>query len=218
MRKWKYILPCTVLMLTGCTKRLSEKKKTELQDELKRMVAVDQEAAWVRPEKYKDYSGERWEQFKDSVFTTHTLRLEEIYRKHGFMGFDKVGEEGSNHFWLMVQHADKYPDFQKKILRAMDKEVKKGNANPRNYAYLYDRVRINAGQKQRFGTQVDYDVDGTGRARPKSGLSDSTHVDEIRKQYQLEPLKEYLNMMTEMHYEMNKKHYESKGIMKPDLY
>lgn len=100
----------------------------------------------------------------------------------------------------------------------MDTEVKKGNANPENYAYLFDRVQVNAGKKQMFGTQVDYEVDRTGRAKPKNGLIDSVNVDKWRVNYKLEPLKDYLNMITEMHYEMNKKHYQAKGIMKADLY
>lgn len=73
-----------------------------------------------------------------------------------------VGESGSNHFWLMVQHRDKYPDFQKKMLKA--------------------------------------------------------NVFKIRKEYTLEPLKGYLNLMTQMHYDMNKKSYQDKGIMQANLY
>lgn len=65
----------------------------------------------------------------------------------------------------------------------MDKEVRKNSANPNNYAYLYDRVKINSGQKQKFDTQVDYKVETTGRAFPKIGLIDSIKVDKLREQY-----------------------------------
>ena len=117
-----------------------------------------------------------------------------------------------------MQHCDKFPEFQKKILKEMNKEVKKKNANPNNYAYLYDRVEANAGRKQLFGTQLNYEVETTGRAYPKFGLIDSANVDKIRKEYNLEPLKDYLNEVTTMHYEMNKEHYQKKGITKPNLY
>ena len=100
----------------------------------------------------------------------------------------------------------------------MDKEVKKENADPNNYAYLYDRVKVNAGEKQSFGTQVTYETETTGRAVPKIGLVDSANVDKLRKEYTLEPLKDYLNTMTTFHYEMNKEHYEKMGITKPNLY
>jgi len=100
----------------------------------------------------------------------------------------------------------------------MEKEVKKANAHSNNYALLYDRVQINAGQKQLFGTQVTYEVETTGRAVPKIGLTDSANVEQLRKEYGLDPLKDYLNQMTTMHYEMNKEQYEKKGILKPNLY
>ena len=100
----------------------------------------------------------------------------------------------------------------------MNKQVKKHNANPNNYAYLYDRVKVNAGEKQLFGTQVTYEVETTGRAIPKIGLADSANIDKLRKAYGLDSLKNYLNMMTMMHYEMNKENYQKKGIKSPRLY
>ncbi len=80
------------------------------------------------------------------------------------------------------------------MLAAMDKEVKKMNANSNNYAYLYDRVKVNAGEKQLFGTQVTYEVNTTGRAIPKNGLVDSANVDKLRKEYNLGSLRDYLNL------------------------
>jgi hypothetical protein len=216
MTKLKYLF--VLLIAVGCTKKLSEQKKNELKDELLAMVTVDQIAANIPQGKYKDLSNEQWKNFKDSVYTSHKKRIEYIYKKYGYPGYEMVGESASNHFWLMVQHSDKYPDFQKKVLKAMDKEVKKNNANPQNYAYLFDRVQVNAGKKQMFGTQVGYDVQTTGQAKPKNGLIDSANVDKIRKDYKLDPLKGYLNMMTQMHYEMNKKSYQEKGIMEAKLY
>jgi hypothetical protein len=156
--------------------------------------------------------------FQDSVITDNKIKAEAMFNKYGFLGFDKVGKEGSTNFWLLVQHSDEYPAFQKAVLKAMDKEVKKKNANPNNYAYLYDRVKVNAGEKQLFGTQVTYETETTGRAIPQIGLADSANTDIIRKEYNLEPLKVYLNMMTTAHYEMNKEYYQKMGIAKPDLY
>nr|WP_295869469.1 DUF6624 domain-containing protein [uncultured Chitinophaga sp.] len=211
-------LALSAFLLTSCATRLTDNKKTALKNELAEMVKTDQIAAFIRQGKYKEYSQEQWDRFKDSVYTTHQKRIAVIFRQYGFPGIDMVGKDGSNHFWLLVQHSDKFPEFQVKVLKAMKKEVKKQNANPNNYAYLYDRVQVNAGKKQLFGTQVTYQANTTGRAFPKIGLIDSANVDKIRKEYTLSPLKEYLNQMTEMHYEMNKKIYQEKGVMKPDLY
>ena len=205
-------------ILVGCAAKLTADQQGQLKKQLENMVTVDQIAANIPKGKYKELPREEWQKFKDSVFTSNKAQVEIMFNKYGFPGFDKVGKEGSQHFWLLVQHCDQYPEFQKKVLKSMDKEVKKHNANPNNYAYLYDRVKVNAGEKQLFGTQVTYEVETTGRAIPKIGLADSANVDQLRKDYGLDSLKNYLNMMTTMHYEMNKENYQKKGIKSPQLY
>ncbi len=214
--------PITILIipifLASCAAKLTTDKKTHLKNELEEMVKADQIAAYIPQGKYIEYTHEQWNNFKDSVFKSDKNRVEAMFDKYGFLGFDKVGKEGSNHFWLLVQHCDKYPDFQKKVLKSMDREVKLGNADSNNYAYLYDRVKVNAGEKQLFGTQVTYETETTGRAILKNGLIDSINVDKLRKEYGLESLKDYLNEMTTMHYEMNREHYEKMGMTKPNLY
>ncbi len=81
---------------------------------------------------------------------------------------------------------------------------------------LEDRVAINSGQKQRFGTQVTYNK--AEQAVPKNGLTDSMNVDKLRVEYGLPSFKEYYNQMTTMHFEMNKKIFQKRGIMEPKLY
>jgi hypothetical protein len=206
------------IILTSCAEKLTASKRIQLNQQLTELIKIDQVANYIPQGKYRDLSKEQWRKFQDSVITDDKMKAEAMFDKYGFLGFDKVGKEGSNHFWLLVQHCDKYPKFQKKVLKAMNKEVIKGNADPNNYAYLYDRVKVNAGEKQMFGTQVTYETETTGRAIPKIGLVDSANVDKLRKEYTLEPLKDYLNMMTTAHYEMNKEHYQKMGITKPNLY
>lgn len=198
------------ITLTSCASRMTDEKKSALKNELKEIVKTDQIAAsrWEQ----------KWEKYKDSVFTNNKIKVEKMFKDYGFLGFDKVGTEGSNDFWLIVQHSDKFPEFQRKVLKDMSKQVKRKNANANNYAYLFDRIQVNAGLKQRFGTQLTYKTETTGRAIPKIGLLDSINVDKIRKEYNLNPLKDYLNQMTAMHYEMNKEHYQKMGIAEPNLY
>jgi hypothetical protein len=205
-------------LLISCAVKFTADKQTLVKQQLKDMVVVDQIAANVPKGVYKELSREQWEKFQDSVFASHKIRVEAMFDRYGFLGFDKVGKEGSQHFWILVQHCDKYPEFQKKVLSVMDKEVKRQNANSNNYAFLYDRVKVNAGEKQLFGTQVTYEVETTGRAIPKIGLIDSVNINKVRKEYDLGSLKDYLNMMTTMHYEMNKENYQNKGIKSPQLY
>ena len=213
------------LLLIGCKEKTSNEKESQekkvefnqnLADELSRMAEVDQIAAYIPQGEYKKMSNEEWNSFKDSVFTTHQKRLKQIYDEYGFVGFDLAGEDGSRNFWLMVQHSDHNPDFQKEVLEKMKIEVDKENAIPSNYGLLVDRVNLNTGKKQVYGTQVTYNME-TGQAYPKP-LEDSLKVNERRKSIGLEPIEVYLNSMTEMHFEMNKENYLKKGVTEPKLY
>ena len=211
-------------ILFGCKQKTSEKEEIQekvefnqdLANELKKMAEVDQIAAYIPQGKYKEMTSEQWNSFKDSVFTTHQKRLKEIFDRYGFVGFDLAGEEGSQNFWLMVQHSDHNPDFQKEVLEKMKIQVDKQNAKPSNYGLLIDRVNLNTGKPQIYGTQVDYNFD-IAQAFPKN-LADSANVNERRKSIGLEPIEEYLNQMTLMNFEMNKQFYLDKGITEPKLY
>jgi len=187
-----------------------------LADSLAEMVKVDQIAAYIPTGKYKELSPADWQHFKDSVFGTHQAILEKMFNRYGYPGYDLVGKEGSQHFWLMVQHCDKQPAFQEKVLTAMKKQVDKGNADPKNYAYLVDRVMLNTGRKQVYATQVTYNLDSC-QAIPRP-LQDSATVNARRNKMGLPPVEEYLNGMSDMHFTMNKAMYEKKGITKPKLY
>jgi hypothetical protein len=214
----RYSILFILLLCFSCNSvNLSEQEKNNLKIELKEIVKIDQLAAnnASSPKGYEYLSNEKWLIFKDSVFTNHKIRVERIFDRIGFLGFDKFGKDGSKDFWLVVQHSDKYPDFQKEVLKKMKIEVKKNNANPQNYAYLYDRLKLNIGQKQLYATQIEYNK--FGQAIPKR-LEDSTNIDLRRKQYKLENLKEYLNSMTQMHFEMNRQYFMKEGINEPKLY
>ena len=191
MKKLTSVLVISILQIS-CVVRLTGDQRNKLKNELTEMVEVDQIASNLPKGKYLDYTGEQWNRFRDSVRTNIKIRVEKMFDKYGFLGYDKIGKEGSIHFWLLVQHSDKYPEFQKRVLKAMNKEVKKGNASPSNYAYLYDRVKVKAGEKQMFGTQVSYD--SAGHPFPAIGLVDSANVDKFRKAYGLEPLKDYYKL------------------------
>lgn len=211
-------------LVMGCKNKSPKENRTEkkvvfnqeLANELKEMAEVDQIAAFIPQGKYKEMSNQAWNAFKDSVFTIHQKRLNQIFDEYGFVGFDLAGEEGSHNFWLMVQHSDHNPQFQKKILEQMEVEVKKSNASPSNYGFLVDRVRLNNHQPQVYGTQVDYNWE-VCQAFPKT-MEDSINVNQRRKKNGLPPLEEYLNQMSEMHFEINKAIFLEKGINGPKLY
>lgn len=65
----------------------------------------------------------------------------------------RFGPRVSNFAWLLAQHADQDPELQKLALERMQAHLANGGIKPANYAYLHDRVAINAGRLQRYGTQ-----------------------------------------------------------------
>jgi hypothetical protein len=188
----------------------------ELAAELDRLYQLDQVAAYIPQGKYANWPVERWKTFKDSVFAAHRDRMEEIFVENGYPGYDLVGEEGEGNFWVMVQHADHDPAFQSVILAAMKKEVDQQNADPRNYGLLTDRVLLNTGKKQRYGTQVMYNNE-ICQAMPRP-LEDSLQVNERRADLGFEPIEVYLNQMVRAHYQMNKAMFQEKGVEGPVLY
>lgn len=208
-----------VLLVSCKTEKENPVKKgynQELVNELASMIEIDQVAAGVPSGKYKELTEEEWQSFKDSVFAVNHKKATEIFNKHGFVGFDVAGKEGSRDFWLIVQHLDFNPQFQNEVLKKMKTEVENQNANPENYAYLLDRVQLNTGKKQVFGTQVSYNWK-VCQAYPKP-LIDSINVNKRRKEIGMEPLEVYLNEMSEMHFEINKEIFSKVNITKPKLY
>ncbi|WP_375415808.1 DUF6624 domain-containing protein [uncultured Hymenobacter sp.] len=135
-------------------------------------------------------------------FARHQPILEAIVKKYGYPGFRQVGEKSSNNFWLLVQHADAYPLFQRQVLKLMLVEVQRKNASPRNYAYLTDRIAENSGQLQEYGTQVKYEGPGIGKAAPRS-LRDPKNVNKRRAAIGMETLEDYLKTSDALHEQMN---------------
>jgi hypothetical protein len=117
-----------------------------------------------------------------------TARLVEIMDEHGWPGIDLVGEDGATAAWLIAQHSDLDVDVQARALELMREAVDAGQANPTDLAYLEDRVALNTGKPQIYGTQVGC-VDG--RAEPADMIEPDT-VDDRRADVGLQPLADYL--------------------------
>jgi hypothetical protein len=187
----------------------------KLCDELIEMGKLDQIAAYIPQGLYKKWSSERWNTFQDSVFRIHKIRIEEIFNKYGYPGYNLVGMKGEMNFWLMTQHSDFDTSFQIQVLRKMKIEVENNNASPTNYGLLTDRVLINTGKKQLYGTQVTYN--SKGQAYPKN-LADSINVNIRRAEKGFDPLEEYLNAMTDLYFRSNRDYLKEKGVLEPQFY
>ncbi len=90
--------------------------------------------------------------------TKHTTRMEEIVTKIGWPKISEVGEDGSQAAWVLVQHADKRPDFQNKCLDLLKEAINSQEANSSNFAYLHDRVQVAYNEKQTYATQTQQNI------------------------------------------------------------
>ena len=115
--------------------------------------------------------------------------------KKGWPGQKLVGFDGSDAAWLLVQHADADPAFQKQCLTLLEAAVKRRDARPTHLAYLTDRVLSGEGKKQVYGTQF---TTKDGRLEPRP-IEDEANVDRRRAAVGLRPLAEYRKQMEKLY-------------------
>ena len=126
-----------------------------VRDELLAMVAEDQaaRAAWM-----VDLSDQVAERRVRDVDARNRARLTQIVSEHGWPGYRLVARDGAQAAWLLVQHADYDPVFQKRCLVLLASTVAMRDAGGAQYAYLADRVAVTENRNQRYGTQVRGDA------------------------------------------------------------
>lgn len=117
----------------------------------------------------------------------NTAWLRRVVDEGGWPTVSTVGADGAHAAWLLVQHADADPGFQRRCLQLMT-DAPNGEVSRSDVAYLTDRVRLAAGERQVYGTQVHLD-DGRWEARD---LDDPDNVDVRRFAMNLGPLADYL--------------------------
>lgn len=113
--------------------------------------------------------------------------LKLVIARRGWPGRSLVGVDGADAAWLIVQHADHDPDFQRECLGLMEKAVAAGEATLSNLAYLTDRVMVKETGYQRYGTQFRPGPSGPEPAP----LEDAGRIDELRASAGLVPFDEY---------------------------
>lgn len=165
------------------------RRSAALRRELLAMRDHDQEVrarvtARVRPGEPLDQAlaDELW-----VVDQAHTARMRAVVAAHGWPGRSLVGEDGAFAAWLLVQHADADQAFQERCLALLEAAVAAGEAEPKELAYLTDRVRCGAGLPQRYGTQMR-EHEGAYIPQP---IEDEANVDARRAAVGLEPLAIY---------------------------
>jgi hypothetical protein len=85
--------------------------------------------------------------------------LKQQVARNGWFDIRRYGRAADHAAWLMVQHADGAPAYQAYIAAVLEAKARSGETDPKNYAFLSDRVAVRAGRPQTFATQMEC-VDG----------------------------------------------------------
>lgn len=123
------------------------------------------------------------------VDSTNEERLKKIIAKYGYPGPDLVGSQQGNTAWLVLQHAP--IAMQEVYFPLLDKAMQDGQLSKGNWAYLIDRMRMNRGEKQVYGSQMRLKEDKAGYELWP--LEDPYHVNERRTAVGLGPIEDYIS-------------------------
>ena len=122
----------------------------------------------------------------------NTRWLIELVRRQGWPTRSHVGERAAHAAWLLVQHGDQDPAWQRRCLDLM-RAAPDGEVSPGDVAYLTDRVLLAEGKPQVYGTQMRT-IDGEHQPRD---LRYAETVDQRRAAVGLGTLEEYRQRMND---------------------
>lgn len=123
------------------------------------------------------------------VDSINAIRVQQLIDEFGWLGESEIGSEANQTLFLTIQHVDDLI-VQEKYLPLLEQAVKEGNAEAWQFAFLTDRILMNQGKFQVYGTQM---IIGE---KPEDSyivpLQNPEKVDELRHEVGLEPLNDYL--------------------------
>lgn len=105
-----------------------------------------------------------------------------IIEKCGMPSLKEVSRTQLDAIWMALQHTDK--KYRKKYFPLIEEAVKNGDLSKQQYALMKDRVLMDDGKPQLYGSQIEngklYELEAP----------DSVNV--RRKEMEMEPIEEYL--------------------------
>jgi len=140
--------------------------------------------------------------------SANTAWLKEVVAAVGWPDSTRFGAEAARAAFLLVQHADRDPDFQAEMLPLLGEAAERKEIDAKQLAYLTDRVRVKQSLPQVYGTQYSADTlpDGSVIADDEGHLhyllpivEDIEHLDDRRAAVGLDPWWEYEARMARLH-------------------
>jgi len=128
-----------------------------------------------------------------AVDRSHALRLGEIMDVIGWPTVRVVGPDASAAAFEIAKASSYDPEFQRRCLSLMHDRLASGQVVPERVALLTDRVRIQAGEGQWYGThvRVHRNEHGTMVATETAPIDDPSGLDRRRDVLGLDPWRHY---------------------------
>ena len=172
----------------------SQTRDNKLREELLAMRERDQKAREGCPKEDVDAQMKCYAAIAESVDKPNTRRLEEIVRKVGVPDVKMVGADGMDAFYLVLQHSQSVA-LKKKSLKGIKRAFKAKELRPMDYANFTDRLLVNLGKPQVYGSNFDFKDGKLVMSRTK----DVGNLDVRRKKLGLPPIAEYARVLKEMY-------------------
>ena len=122
-----------------------------------------------------------------AIHRNNSTRMQAIIVECGWPGRSLVDDDGNEAAWQIVQHAILNPTLQQNALPLLEQAVQTGEAAAWQWAMLTDRVLMEAGQPQIYGSIHVGSEDGTLVPWP---ITDPDQVNVRRQAVGLPPLEE----------------------------
>jgi hypothetical protein len=113
-----------------------------------------------------------------------------IFNEFGVPPRSAVGPEAAHQFVVMVQHQP--ADLRRIVLPKLRENVDRGEADPADYAMMFDRSQVDDGKLQHYGANFACQPDGTLGPSP---IDDVEHLDARRAEIGLLPMRLYSRLL-----------------------
>lgn len=109
------------------------------------------------------------------------IKVENIISRYGWLGKSKIGEVANSTLFIVIQHAQDN-GIREKFYPLLEESVKEGESKKSDLATMKDRILVQKGQKQLYGTQTNLE----GKLFP---IEDPKRLNKRRKEVGLKRIK-----------------------------
>jgi VWFA-related protein len=138
----------------------------------------------------KDQTKKKDQEKLNKTYDENLAKLCQLIKTHGWPTSAMVDQDGVLAAFQLLKNAGTY-ELQRDLLPVIVAAIKKDPIQKREFAGLYDRLRVSAGMKQLFGTQA-VSMGGFLVLYP---IEDEGRVDARRAEYGLPPINQYMSAL-----------------------